>query len=264
MEGPKALLTLSMKGGVGKTTTAVGLGKVLARRGHKVGLLDVDIHGSALPRALKLARDPGYEPLLGGRLRPVAMPGLGQVFSVGLLFRQESPTEWGGDAKKSAVEQLVTGSIAWDEDLEWLVIDTPPTSGDEVLSLLHNTPHIHGAIIVTQPSDLSTLGMRKTVNLLAEHETPIVGLLVNMSGIHCPQCHHFSTIFDEELDLSRTLCDQLGIPHLGYIPFQPEEQRLDGLEPVVDQVLSGRVATLRDPMEAEGGATRWLLSTLVR
>ena len=128
MEGPKALLILSMKGGVGKTTTAVGLAKVMARRGLKVGLLDVDIHGSALPRALKLARDPGYEPLVGGKLRPVQDGDL-QIFSVGLLFRQESPTEWGGEAKKSAVQQLVTGSIAWDEDLEWLVIDTPPPAG---------------------------------------------------------------------------------------------------------------------------------------
>ena len=75
---PKALLTLSMKGGVGKTTTAVGLVKVLARRSHKVGLLDVDIHGSALPRALKLARDPGYEPLLGGRLRTWKSPTWGR------------------------------------------------------------------------------------------------------------------------------------------------------------------------------------------
>lgn len=274
---PKALLTLSMKGGVGKTTVAVGLARGLARRGLQVGLLDVDIHGSALPRALKLSREPGYEPLVGQQLRPVRDGNI-QVFSVGLLFREESPTEWDGEQKRSGVKQLVTGTVAW-ETLDWLVVDTPPTSGDEVLSLLTYTPNIHGAVIVTQPSDLSTLGMRKTINLLREErerddgfkvpETPIVGVLVNMSGFHCPHCHQLSTVFDQALDASEEICDRLGVPHLGYIPFASEEERAERLEPVVDRVLSGKVARLTDPVASEHEGlvekgARWLLSNQVR
>lgn len=277
MSDPKALLIMSMKGGVGKTTVAVGLAKLLARRGLRVGLLDVDIHGSALPRALKLSRNPGYEPLLGQQLRPVRDGNI-QIFSVGLLFREESPTEWDGEQKRSGVKQLVTGSIAW-EPLDWLVVDTPPTSGDEVLSLLAHMPNVHGAVIVTQPSDLSILGMRKTINLLREEReredgstaasTPIVGILVNMAGFHCPHCHQSSTVFDQDLDASEEICEQLGLTHLGYIPFASEEELLELLDPVVDRVLLGQVARLEDPVASakeglvEKGA-RWLLTNRVR
>jgi ATP-binding protein involved in chromosome partitioning len=133
----------------------------------------VDIHGSALPRALHLVRDPGYEPLVGARLRPVTTDGF-QLFSIGLLFREETPNMWDGAMKASAVKQIATTSIAWDEGpsagsgqaLEWIVVDTPPTSGDEVQSLLEHLPNIYGAVIVAQPNDLSLLGITKTLNML--------------------------------------------------------------------------------------------------
>ncbi|MDO8750920.1 MAG: ATP-binding protein [Dehalococcoidia bacterium] len=217
MSRPQALLALSMKGGVGKTTTAIGLARALQRRGHRTGLLDVDIHGSALPRALHLARDPGYEPLVGARLRPVNTDGF-QIFSIGLLFREETPNMWDGAMKASAVKQIVTTSIAWDEGLEWIVVDTPPTSGDEVQSLLEHLPNIYGCVIVTQPNDLSLLGITKTLNMLREAEAPVCGLLANMAGYTCPHCGQKSNPFDREsVDVER-LAEEYEVPYLGQVP----------------------------------------------
>ena len=107
----RALLTLSMKGGVGKTTTAIGLARALEARGYKAGLLDLDIHGSSVPLALRLWRDLRYDPLPGGRLRPVQADGL-QLFSVGLLFAEGTPNMWHGEDKESAIKQIVSGCVA--------------------------------------------------------------------------------------------------------------------------------------------------------
>ena len=159
---PRALLTLSMKGGVGKTTTAIGLARGLKTLGYKVGLLDLDIHGSSVPRALELERDPGYEPLLGGRLRPVQVDGF-QLFSVGLLFREGTPNMWHGEDKESAVKQIVSGCVAWDQDLEWLVVDTPPTGGDEVRSLLQHMPNVYGSVTVYGKAAIDLISTRNSV-----------------------------------------------------------------------------------------------------
>jgi ATP-binding protein involved in chromosome partitioning len=246
---PKALVAMSMKGGVGKTTTAIGLANALKRRGYKVGILDVDVHGSAMPRALQLHKDPGYDPLLGGQLRPARVDGL-QMFSIGLLFAEDTPNMWDGPMKLAAVEQVTTHSIAWDADLEWLVVDSPPTSGDEVQSLLGNMPNIFGAVIVTQPNDLSLLGDVKTLNLLRETQTPVCGLLANMSGYTCPHCGKESNPFDRETVDIEALADEFGVPYLGEVPFAPESERAPVLDKVVDTILGGQRIVL--PQEKRG------------
>ncbi|KKL59769.1 hypothetical protein LCGC14_2212040, partial [marine sediment metagenome] len=184
MSEPQKLPILSLKGGTGKTTVCLGLAEALRDAGKKVGLLDVDVHASALPRAIGLEADPGYDPILGGKLRPINHNGF-QVFSIGLLYPEESPNMWPGSAKAKAVQQIATTSIAWDEDLEWIVVDTPPTSGDEVQSLLENLPNIYGCVIVCQPNDLAVLAIAKTLSMLQETETPIAGVLANMAGYTC-------------------------------------------------------------------------------
>lgn len=254
----RALLTLSMKGGVGKTTTAIGLARALQREDYRVGLLDLDVHGSALPRALHLTRDPGYEPLLGGKLRPVWVDGI-QLFSIGLLFHEETPNMWDGEQKASAVKQVATFAIAW-EDVEWVVVDTPPSSGDEVQSLLENLPDIHGAIILTQPNDLSLLGITKTLEMLRETETPVCGILANMAGYTCPHCGHVSNPFDRETVDVEKLARTFGVPYLGHVPFAGEEARQAAYEAVVGHVL--RHAPVRLHKE-EGGLSRWLLEKLL-
>jgi len=254
----RALLTLSMKGGVGKTTTAIGLAQALRREDYRVGLLDLDVHGSALPRALHLARDPGYEPLLGGKLRPVWVDGI-QLFSIGLLFHDDTPNMWDGEQKASAVKQVATFAIAW-EDVEWIVVDTPPTSGEEVQSLLENLPDIHGAIILTQPNDLSLLGITKTLEMLRETETPVCGILANMAGYTCPHCGRVSNPFDRETVDVEKLARSFGVPYLGHVPFAGEEARQTAYEAVVGHVL--RHAPVRLHKE-KGGLSRWLLEKLV-
>lgn len=260
---PKALIILSMKGGVGKTTIAVGLAKGLLGRGLNVGLLDLDIHGSAMPRALKLPHNPGYVAEVGGKLQPITDQGL-QIFSIGLLFRQEAPNMWSGQQKSEGVQQLVTDSIAWTEEMEWLVMDTPPTSGDEVQSMLEHTPDVHGAVVVTQPADLSYLGLTKTLNLLAENHTPLVGVLLNMAGYTCPHCQNISSVFDQDLGEAEELFRELQVPYLGSVPLAGEDQRQEALEPVVDWVLSGQRLELEDQTEYKGGKRRWLLKQVLR
>lgn len=260
MANPRALLALSMKGGVGKTTTAIGLARALQRRGYRTGLLDVDIHGSALPRALHLARDPGYEPLIGARLRPVTVDGF-QLFSIGLLFREETPNLWDGAMKASAVRQIATTSIAWNEGLEWIVVDTPPTSGDEVQSLLEHLPNIYGCVIVAQPNDLSLLGIAKTLNMLRETETPVCGLLANMAGYTCPHCGRQSNPFDREsVDIER-LAAEFEIPYLGQVPFAGARERAAAMDHALDNILGRQPVLL--PKE-RGGLRRWLMGKVLK
>ena len=259
--GPaQALLTMSMKGGVGKTTTAIGLAKSLQGRGYRTGLLDVDIHGSALPRALGLSRDPGYEPVEGARLRPVAWDGF-QVFSIGLLFREDTANLWDGATKASAVKQIATTAIAWDDDLDWVVVDTPPTSGDEVQSLLEHLPGIYGGVIVTQPNDLSLLGMAKTINVMRETGTPVCGLVANMAGYTCPHCGRQSNPFDREAADIERLAGELGVAYLGKVPFAADKERAAALDDILDRVLAERPVHL--PQE-RGGLRRWLMGKALK
>jgi len=243
---PRALVTLSMKGGVGKTTVAISLTRALQRLGHKTGLLDVDIHGSAIPRALHLERDPGYEPLVGAKLRPVTYDGF-QLFSIGLLFRQETPNMWDGAMKSQAVQQIASFAIDWDPDLKWMVVDTPPTSGDEIQSLLEHLPNIYGAVIVTQPNDLSLLGIVKTLNMLRETRTPVCGLLTNMAGYTCPHCGQVSNPFDRDVVDTEELAAAFRVPHLGQIPFAGEERRDEVMDEVLGKILGKKPARLSKP-----------------
>lgn len=257
---PRALLALSMKGGVGKTTTTIGLGQALQRQGKKVALLDVDIHGSALPRALHLAIDPGYEALRNGKLQPVQCDGF-QVFSIGgLLLHEDSPNMWKGEIKASAVKQIATTSIDWAPDLDWVVVDTPPTSGDEVQSLLEHLPNIYGSVVITQPNDLSILGIGKTLNLLRETESPVCGILVNMAGYTCPHCGEVSNPFDRESGDFRSQAEAFEVPYLGEVPLAGEAKRADALDLILARILKGRPVLLP---KSKGGIRLWALKKLI-
>ena len=255
----RSILTLSMKGGVGKTTTTIQMGRALQDRGYRVGLLDLDIHGSALPRALHLPHDPGYDTLTGARLRPLSFEGF-ELFSIGLLFQEDVANLWDGPMKASAVKQLAS-RVAWSPDLDWLVVDTPPTSGDEVQSLLEHLPNIYGAVIIAQPNDLSLLGIRKTLDLLRETRTPVCGLLLNMAGYTCPHCHLMSNPFDRGAVKVAEVAQEFRIPYLGQVPFGPEEQRAPAVAEAVDYLLRHRPASL--PQDS-GGLSRWLMDLLPR
>ena len=260
MTEPMKVLVLSLKGGTGKTTVCLGIARALRDRGKKVGLLDVDIHASALPRALHLEQDPGYDTMLGGKLRPVNYDGF-QLFSIGLLFKEDTPNLWDGNQKASAVKQIATTSIAWDEGLEWIVVDTPPTSGEEVQSLLEHLPNIHGAVIVCQPNDLSVLGITKTLNLLRETETPIAGIVANMSGYRCPSCGQVSNPFDRAPEDVERLALGFGVSYLGAVPFGAEQERAGPIDAIVGRILTYRPVILK---KEKGGLTRWVVERTLK
>ncbi|KKL75365.1 hypothetical protein LCGC14_2055610 [marine sediment metagenome] len=255
----KAILTLSMKGGVGKTTMSIGLARALQRRGHNVGVLDVDIHGSALPRAIGLVKEPGYETVVGRKLRPVAHEGL-QIFSIGLIFSEEDANMWDGTMEEQAVQQVAT-LVDWDEDQDWLVVDTPPTSGDEVQSLLRHIPNVYGCIIVAQPNDLSILGLAKSLNLLRVTQTPICGILVNMALYTCPHCGETSNPFDSSPLAIQQLAIGHGVPFLGQVPFAVESERAIVMDQVIEKVLGHTPVLLPEEKVA---ITRHLMDFAVR
>jgi len=260
MGEPLKIPILSLKGGTGKTTICLGLASALSNIGKKVGLLDVDIHASSLPRALHMKKDPGYDPILGGKLRPVNHDGF-QIFSIGLLFQEETPNMWDGETKASAVKQIVTTAIAWDDNLEWVIVDTPPTSGDEVQSLLKHLPNIYGAVIVCQPNDLSILGISKTLNLLRETETPICGIVANMAGYRCPHCGQISNPFDSDPVNVEMLARRFKVPFLGRIPFAGPAEREQSLHSITSMIVRDRPITLQ---KEKGGVSRWLLERFLK
>ena len=260
MGEPLKIPILSLKGGTGKTTICLGLASALSNIGKKVGLLDVDIHASSLPRALHMKKDPGYDPILGGKLRPVNHDGF-QIFSIGLLFQEETPNMWDGETKASAVKQIVTTAIAWDDNLEWVIVDTPPTSGDEVQSLLKHLPNIYGAVIVCQPNDLSILGISKTLNLLRETETPICGIVANMAGYRCPHCGQISNPFDSDPVNVERLASRFKVPFLGHVPFAGPAEREQSLHSIMGMIIRDRPITLD---KEKGGVSRWLLERFLK
>lgn len=260
MSQPKAITVCSLKGGTGKTTICLGLAEGLQEMGNKVGLLDVDIHASALPRAIHLKQDPGYDPILGGKLRPVMHNGF-QIFSVGLLFKEEDPNMWPGDVKAEAVKQIATTSIAWDDDLEWVIVDTPPTSGDEVQSLLKHLPNIYGAVVICQPNDLAVLAIHKTLNVLRDTETPVAGVIANMAGYRCPHCGQVSNPFDRTPSDVQTLAEALHVRYLGHVPFAGHQERRQALQGILDSILRNPPITMK---KDKGGVTRWALERLLR
>jgi len=267
MSEPKKLPILSLKGGTGKTTICLGVASALRTLGKKVGLLDIDIHASSMPRALHLEKEPGYDPLLGGKLRPVYHDGF-QVFSIGLLFPEDTPNMWDGEMKREAVKQIAQTSIAWDEDLDWVVVDTPPTSGDEIQSLIGNgrdmppsLQNIYGAVIVCQPNDLSVLGITKTLNMLRETGTPICGIVANMAGYRCPHCGQVSNPFDLDPVNIQELARRFRVPFLGHIPFAGQAERQREILHVTEMILRARPITLE---KEKGGVTRWLLEKVLK
>jgi len=210
------IAVLSGKGGVGKSTVTVNLALTFAMNGHanKVGILDADIHGPSMPKMLGLT---------GQRLRasPLGIfPALGplgiKVISMDLLLPDEdAPVIWRGPLKIAAIRQFLS-DIVWGE-LDLLLIDLPPGTGDEALSIAQLLPQMDGVIIVTIPSEVSQRVVRKAVTFARRLGLPIIGVIENMSGFLCPNCGAKINIF--QFGGGRKIADELSIPFLGSIPI---------------------------------------------
>ncbi len=209
------VLVLSGKGGVGKSTVAVGLAASLAERGMNVGLLDVDIHGPSVPIMLGLSRkDLETE---SKQLRPVQRGGM-KVMSLGLLLPDDdSAVIWRGPMKMGVIRQLLD-EVEWG-DLDVLVIDCPPGTGDEPLSLAQILPHITGAIVVTTPQQVALIDVRKSMRFCEHLDVPVMGVVENMSGFVCPHCGETSDVFSQGGGIQ--LAEQMGVPCLARIPIDP-------------------------------------------
>jgi Mrp family chromosome partitioning ATPase len=212
----KKITIMSGKGGVGKTTVAVNLSVGLSKKGKKVGLLDVDLHGPNVPMMLGL--EDAVPRMINGRITPIEVDENLHVFSLSFLMRdRDAPVIWRGPMKINAINEFL-GDIDWGE-LDYLIIDLPPGTGDEALSIAQTIPG-SGAVIVTTPQDVALLDSRRSVRFARSLKMDVIGIIENMSGFTCPHC-------GEKVDLFKkgggeAAAGELGVPFLGRIPIDPD------------------------------------------
>ncbi len=212
----RKVLVLSGKGGVGKSTVAVNLAASLMLAGRRTGLLDVDIHGPSIPTMLGIEeKQPGFE---NGAIVPVDADGI-KVLSLGLFLRSpDDPVIWRGPMKMNAIRQFLADA-AWG-DLDVLVIDSPPGTGDEPLSVCQLLGSVDGAIVVTTPQKVSAVDVRKSISFCRELRVPVIGVIENMSGFACPACGTVTAVLRE--GGGRRIAEDMGVPFLGSIPLDPK------------------------------------------
>ena len=201
----------SGKGGVGKSTTAVNLALGLQAIGLKAGILDADIYGPSQPRLLGLSGRP--QVAQGNTLRPMQAFGL-KAMSMGFLVDEGTPIIWRGPMVVSALTQMLR-DVDWGE-LDVLVIDMPPGTGDVQLTMAQQVP-LSGAIIVSTPQDLALIDARKGLNMFRRVDVPVLGIVENMSYFICPKCGERSDIFGH--GGAKTEAEKLGVPFLGGVPL---------------------------------------------
>ena len=214
------ILVLSGKGGVGKSTVAVNLASALAMAGKKVGLMDIDIHGPSIPKLLHIegtpvtASDTAFYPV-----NVDLNDGIISVMSIGLLLgNQDDAVIWRGPRKHGIIKQFLR-DVEWGE-LDYLIVDSPPGTGDEPIAVVELIENARGAIIVTTPQQVSITDVRKSISFCREIDLPILGVLENMSGFICPKCNEQLKIFGS--GGGKSMAEEMGVPFLGEIPIEIE------------------------------------------
>lgn len=208
------LFVLSGKGGVGKSTISANLAVVLAQKKSRVGLLDIDIHGPSIPKILGLEEEKPQVTSSG--ITPVqALPNLFVMSMAFLLQDKDAPVIWRGPMKMGAIQQFLR-DVEWGP-LDYLIIDLPPGTGDEPLSIAQLIPTATGAIVVTTPQDVALVSVRKSINFVKKMGLPIIGIIENMSGFTCPHCNTKIDLFKK--GGGQTAAKDFNVPFLGAIPI---------------------------------------------
>lgn len=211
------IMVMSGKGGVGKTTVAANLAFALGMQGLDVGLMDADIHGPNVPKILGI-EDKRPE-VKDSKIYPVLVtPRLKAISIAFLLPSKDSSVIWRGPLKMKAIQQFISG-VEWGE-LDYMIVDLPPGTGDEPLSVVQLMKGIDGAIIVTTPQDLALLDSRKAVDFSRILKVPVIGIVENMSGFACPHCGKEVNIF--KYGGGERAAEELSVPFLGRVPLDPK------------------------------------------
>ncbi|MCX6651453.1 MAG: Mrp/NBP35 family ATP-binding protein [Methanomassiliicoccales archaeon] len=211
------IIVMSGKGGVGKSTVAVNIATALAMRGYEVGILDADIHGPNIPKMLHI--EDGEVMSDENGLMPVLVPPHMKVMSMAFLLQdRDTPVVWRGPIKMGALRQFIA-EVKWG-NLDFLIVDLPPGTGDEPLTIAQLIEDADGAIIVTTPQDVALLDSRKTVTFAQALKMPVLGVVENMSGLICPHCHQNIDLFKR--GGGEKAAAEMGVPFLGRVPLDPD------------------------------------------
>lgn len=238
------IIVLSGKGGVGKSTVSVNLAFSLVMKGYRVGLLDTDLHGPNVGKMLGLEG----ETLTGADkiINPVETAGNLKVMSMAFSGNHpDDPIIWRGPMKMGVIKQFLA-DVEWGE-LDYLIIDSPPGTGDEPLTVCQNIKNLTGAVIVTSPQDVAILDSRKSISFARKLDIPVMGVVENMSGLICPHCGEAVPLFGE--GGGEKAADDMSVPFLGKIPLDPAVVSCgDSGRPYIESYKDSPVAQAMDVM----------------
>jgi len=247
----RKLLVLSGKGGVGKSTVAVNLALALAKQGHKVGLLDVDIHGPSVPRLIGLDGQTLHAD--GEALVPLPSSDQLSVVSMGFLLKANTDAViWRGPLKFGVIRQFLS-EVAWG-NLDYLVVDCPPGTGDEPLSVAQLVGRPAEAVVVTTPQEVSISDVRRCITFCEQVSLPVAGIVENMSGCVCPHCNKAFDLFGS--GGGEGLASEMKVPFLGSIPIDPQvvysgDKGIDLIEQTPDSTAAKAFVSLAERLSQD-------------